>query len=392
MKNRELKRKIISFLIIALMLSSVFSGAVMVLASVNTTINDTSTDDEARIDTDTAHPTIIDHSPTSDNASVNASIQVTFSEAMNETSVEDAFSIHPSVVGSFDWDGNVMNFIPDILSYSAAYDISINEEASDLAGNSLESSYSWEFTTKSQDQDIDADTKSPIISDVSTVNIITNSTTITWRTDKPADSLVKYGTETGKYTLFANDPSFVTEHNIKITGLLSSTTYYYAVNSTDSSKNQNESAEYDFNTLLEAEEIVDVSPPTLTFVAPTPSNNSIINESEIIITITANEYLDLAILDWNGTNETMQGSGKDWYIHKSLTPGTYIYRVYGTDTADNWAVSGTRTVTVVPPAPVVQAPLINDLFNTITNDNSISITINKSQSIFFSQRHCRPGY
>ena len=110
MKNTELKRKIISFLIIALMLSSVFSGAVMVLASVNTTINDTSTDDEAQIDTDMAHPTIIDHSPTSGNVSVNASI--------------------------------------------------------------------------SQDQDMDADTKSPIISDVSTVNIITNSTTITWRTDR----------------------------------------------------------------------------------------------------------------------------------------------------------------------------------------------------------------
>jgi hypothetical protein len=178
--DQNASQKLIFFVIIALMLISAFSGAVMVMASVN------ANNDEVQINTDTTPPTIIDHSPTSDNVSVNASIQVTFSEAMNETSVEDAFSIHPSVDGSFDWNENEMLFISDDnLSYNTTYSITLKEEASDLAGNNLESSFSWQFTTESQTvSPSPSSSPSPLapilISNVSSVNITTNSATIAW--------------------------------------------------------------------------------------------------------------------------------------------------------------------------------------------------------------------
>ncbi len=219
MKQTERKAKIASFVIITLMLTSAFSGSVMVMASVNSSVNTTVTAVEAPIDT--TQPTIIDYTPTGDNVSVNVSIQVTFSEAMNETSVECAFSLHPSVDGIFNWHGNEVTFIPDYLAYNTTYSITIKGEATDLAGNGLESSYSREFTTESQGHE---DTISPspfpsppisiLISCISAISVTANSTTITWMTDQPSDSRVKYGTETGNYTSFVDDPSSVTEHRI----------------------------------------------------------------------------------------------------------------------------------------------------------------------------------
>jgi len=97
---------------------------------------------------DTTPPEIIDHSPIGNNVPIDTKISVTFSEAMNKTSVQNAFSISPYVSGSFSWDKNTMFFIPDFnLSYNTTYTITIGTEAEDLAGNNLEAVYSWNFTT-----------------------------------------------------------------------------------------------------------------------------------------------------------------------------------------------------------------------------------------------------
>jgi len=40
----------------------------------------------------------------------------------------------------------------------------------------------------------------PLISDVTVTNITLTSATVIWVTDETADSLVKYGTESGNYT------------------------------------------------------------------------------------------------------------------------------------------------------------------------------------------------
>jgi parallel beta-helix repeat protein len=72
---------------------------------------------------------------------------------------------------------------------------------------------------------------------------------ISWSTNNPSDSLVKYGTSPGNYTLSTMDPSEETFHSIILTGLTSNTTYYYVVNSTDSNGSSGESMEYTFKTI-----------------------------------------------------------------------------------------------------------------------------------------------
>jgi hypothetical protein len=88
----------------------------------------------------------------------------------------------------------------------------------------------------------------PIISNVTVKDISLTSATVTWETDAAADSLVKYGTASGTYTLQEYDPADVTAHSVDLVGLLSDTTYYFVVNSTGVDGNSSESAESTFST------------------------------------------------------------------------------------------------------------------------------------------------
>jgi len=82
------------------------------------------------------------------NVSVSPVIKIAFSEAMDKTSAQNAFSVNPSVSGAFSWDGNIMIYsLSGPLSLSTAYTVTIGTGAKDLAGNPLSSAYSFSFTT-----------------------------------------------------------------------------------------------------------------------------------------------------------------------------------------------------------------------------------------------------
>ncbi|KAF5415525.1 MAG: hypothetical protein C5S48_05715 [Candidatus Methanogaster sp.] len=95
-------------------------------------------------------PTVTANTPTGTDVPVSTVVSATFDEAMNETSVKDAFSIDPSVTGSVSWDGNTMTFTPDAdLAYETTYNVTIGTGAEDLAGNNLAEDFVWNFTTGS---------------------------------------------------------------------------------------------------------------------------------------------------------------------------------------------------------------------------------------------------
>jgi hypothetical protein len=75
------------------------------------------------------------------------------------------------------------------------------------------------------------DTTLPLITNITVTNITSNSATVKWGTDEFADSLVKYGKQSGIYTERSQG-----------------TKYYFIVNSADLSGNSDESAEYHFTT------------------------------------------------------------------------------------------------------------------------------------------------
>jgi hypothetical protein len=77
-------------------------------------------------------------------------------------------------------------------------------------------------------------------------DVAANFGIITWITDEFADSEVIYGESAGQYTQSVQDPLYVKQHEITLTGLTAGTTYYYKVRSADRSGNTFESVEYSF--------------------------------------------------------------------------------------------------------------------------------------------------
>jgi hypothetical protein len=96
-------------------------------------------------------PWIESKSPEGSNILIETMISVTFSEAMDKASTELAFSISPSINGSFLWDMDdiTLTFDPiSNLNYQTEYTVTITSGATDLAGNSLPVAQTWKFTTE----------------------------------------------------------------------------------------------------------------------------------------------------------------------------------------------------------------------------------------------------
>ena len=97
---------------------------------------------------DTTPPTVMDNSPTGVDVPINTTISVTFSEMMQKKDTETAFSISPSINGSFHWQEKNLIFTPKSpLKFNTTYKITLSTNAKDLIGNNLKSDFNWQFKT-----------------------------------------------------------------------------------------------------------------------------------------------------------------------------------------------------------------------------------------------------
>ncbi len=125
----------------------------------------------------------------------------------------------------------------------------------------LESNTTYHFRVRSVDENSNlaqsaddtfqtTDSGAPVITTIVATGITADSVTITWTTDEPATSLVRYG-ETASYGSDASVGGMTTSHSVTITGLTDDTTYHYQVESTDASDNTSTSSDRTFDTLDE---------------------------------------------------------------------------------------------------------------------------------------------
>ncbi len=99
---------------------------------------------------DATLPTVVLDAPEGAGVDPAATLTVTFSEPMDEGSVEQAFSLSPSIDGAFSWNaaGTVLTFTPArALSAGTSYTVVITPGAKDLAGNSLGTVKTFTFST-----------------------------------------------------------------------------------------------------------------------------------------------------------------------------------------------------------------------------------------------------
>lgn len=95
------------------------------------------------------------------------------------------------------------------------------------------------------------DTTAPVISSVGTSSLLGTTTNIVWVTNESSNSKVWFGTSSPVVTSgTANviNSSLVTSHIIPLSGLSTSTTYFYVVGSTDASGNTSTSSQASFVT------------------------------------------------------------------------------------------------------------------------------------------------
>jgi hypothetical protein len=101
---------------------------------------------------ETISPTVVSVTPTngSTDIAVNSDVVITFSEAMNRSSVESSISVLPTVsnlVYSWDNEAEVVSLSADNFENSTTYTVTISTGAADASDNNIAAIYTFSFTT-----------------------------------------------------------------------------------------------------------------------------------------------------------------------------------------------------------------------------------------------------
>ncbi len=155
--------------------------------------------------------------------------------------------------------------LSNLSANTTYYFIVSSQDASANVGISAESSL---FTSVSV-----GDTTAPIISGVTTNSVTSSSAGINWTTNENATSKVYYST-TSPVNLSAaatmTGDASVTNHVLNLVGLSANTTYYFMVESKDSSGNTSISTQYQFTTSASG----DVNPPVISAITVTATTST----------------------------------------------------------------------------------------------------------------------
>ena len=150
----------------------------------------------------------------------------------------------------------------------------------------------------------------PIISSIS-ANPSQSSVTITWTTDKAANSQVQYGT-TASYGLSSpvSDSGGVTSHSVTLSGLTANTVYHFSVKSIDSSGDLASSPDQTFTTQAAPPFIssFNANPTTLTSGSSTILSWVVSGASSVLITNPNGFQYQSTVLSGSTTNAPLSST------------------------------------------------------------------------------------
>ncbi|MBN2880443.1 hypothetical protein JXM83_00150, partial [Candidatus Woesearchaeota archaeon] len=154
--------------------------------------------------------------------------------------------------------------------------------------------------------------------------------------------------------------------------------YSYIVYANDSLGNENKT-EYRYIG-------IDTTNPLVDYALPTLPNASSTNHNWLYVRIDVTEpYLDTAILEWNGVNETMTCAGvapnRFCYVNKtSLPDGDYTFKTYVNDTMSHRNQTIYRVNYIDTTNPLIQFVPLTDYSNFVTTRNwtYINVTVNET--------------
>jgi Big-like domain-containing protein/purple acid phosphatase-like protein len=195
-----------------------------------------------------------------------------------------------------------------------------------------------------------------ILSEVSAIDVLENSATITWKTSRPADSQAEYGATTAysSSTILEEEPTLA--HSATLNGLSPATTYHYRAKSKGAAGLAVASEDFTFATTAP---IVDTTPPTVAIMNP-PSGAFV--SSTVTVTANASDNVGVAAVQFMldgielGAPVTAAPFLFSWNT-VSVADGTHVLAAIARDAAGNSATS-VVSVAVSNTPPVIGAPTI----------------------------------
>lgn len=93
-------------------------------------------------------PRVVDYGPAGADVGLDEPVHVTFDRGMDQTTVEAALSVSPSLPGTYSWTGNTVRFAPGGgWASETTYSVLLDTSAEDAEGNPLSSPKTWTFRT-----------------------------------------------------------------------------------------------------------------------------------------------------------------------------------------------------------------------------------------------------
>ena len=160
----------------------------------------------------------------------------------------------------------------------------------------------------------------PVVSAVAASNITSTAATITWTTNKTADSQVQYGLNGYTYTT-ASNPAMVTQHTVLLTNLTPSTIYHYSVLARDSSGYLTTSGDFSCTTAAPPPP----PPPAFTFsISASPSSISVTPGG------TATDTIAATLLTGAAQTVAMSATGLPAGVSATISPSSCAATCAGT--------------------------------------------------------------
>ncbi|PIN81724.1 hypothetical protein COV13_00440, partial [Candidatus Woesearchaeota archaeon CG10_big_fil_rev_8_21_14_0_10_32_9] len=186
----------------------------------------------------------------------------------------------------------------------------------------------------------------PSTSSVTSTFITTTTATIDWTTDVFSNSTVSYGTDEFNLDTFDSNSSLVMDHTILLSGLTSSTTYYFDVTSCDDLGNCDTSGVYNFTTSTSGGITIGDSSnitTTLTNVTVTINGVDAINGMNVSGTNPINIMSNgLQVINFNYNFDASSLNFSDLNISNGISSGAAYFVVTGINSTGSQV--GTKTV------------------------------------------------
>lgn len=215
------------------------------------------------------------------------------------------------------------------------------------------------------------DTTAPTISSLSVTGITTSGATISWTTNEVATSKVYYSISSPVTASSTATESalLVTGHSMSLTGLATSTTYYYMVESKDAAMNKVTSSQGSFTTATPATDTsapiissisvtnITVSGATVNWTTNEPAKSKVYFATSTPVGLsTATSVAMMALV----TSHSVALTGLSQFTN-------YYFLIETEDVAGNKTTSGENVLTTATPdiaAPVVSAVNVSNLSST----------------------------